>query len=99
MLGDNIKLLKEIVNEMISEEKEDKTEIKLELINKDKEMDKVNLERDLNKTGKKKSDFLKEVIDKINDIIQDKATIDEIITLIKKRKKKEIKDDIHFIKF
>ena len=63
----------------------------LELIDKDEELGKIDLERDLKSTGKKKKDFYKEVIELINKTIEGSATVDEVVEFIKKRKKREVK--------
>ena len=73
-------------------EKED-IKFEIELIDKDEELGKINLEKDLKSTGKKKVDFCREVIDLINKTIEGNATIDEVIDFIKKRKKREKKEN------
>ena len=45
-------------------------------------------------TGKKKADFCREVIDLINKTIEGNATVDEVIDFIKKRKKREKKENL-----
>ena len=71
------------------EEKGNEKKFTLDLIDKDEELGKIDLERELNSTGKKKKDFYKEVIELINKTIEGNATIDEVVEFIKKRKKRE----------
>lgn len=94
MLSEKLGIVENLFK-LITEEKDIQKEVdsklELELIDKDEELGKIDLERDLNSTGKKKKDFYKEVIKLINKTIEGKATVDEVVEFIKKRKKREIK--------
>ncbi len=93
MLSEKLGLV-EALFRLITEEKDVTKEVDsrfdLELIDKDEELGKIDLERDLNSTGKKKKDFYRDVIDLINKTIEGYATVDEVVEFIKKRKKREI---------
>lgn len=93
-LSNNLGFVEELLK-TITEEKDTMKEFDkkfdLELIDKDEELGKIDLERDLKSTGKKKKDFYREVIDLINKTIEGSATVDEVVEFIKKRKKREVK--------
>lgn len=91
MLSEELGFVEELFKSITEakEEKGNEKKFTLDLIDKDEELGKIDLERELNSTGKKKKDFYKEVIELINKTIEGNATVDEVVEFIKKRKKRE----------
>ena len=87
MLSDELGFVEKLFKNITETKEKECKELALDLIDKDEELGKIDLERDLNSTGKKKKDFYREVIDLINKTIEGNATVDEVVEFIKKRKK------------
>lgn len=80
--------VKSILENMLSEslDEEDKVNSKE---NEDNDgSDKIDLEKELNDSGEEKSNYTKEVIDVINNMIDGKASIEDLEKVIKSNKKK-----------
>ena len=54
---------------------------------KEDEVDKVDMEKELKSTGNKNKDFSEDIVNAINDIINGEGTIEELIEIVKGKKK------------
>jgi len=101
MVYDNLHLVENLLKEIVSEKKEEdkkeeerkKDELNIELLDKKEEMGKIDLEGELKSTGIKKRDFYNKVTDIVNDITLGQATLADLVQYVKKRKKREPKNE------